>query len=894
MDPHERSSFINRMTFWWFTGTIIKGYKQPLVEQDCYQMINENSTKTILKTFDQKMKSIRDEKIIQQIQHDEDVRTEYQRPEQDRRSVKVNIALLVLRIYWKEFLLVAVLKLIASVLTFGNPIVLDKLITFMSSTDVNLPVWHGYFFAALMFIFPMFESMFNGQYEYYMNVLSLKVRTCTTALIYQKALKLSTYGRKDYSTGEIVNIMSVDSQKLIDFIGYVNMVWSAPLQLVIATVLLWNQVNWAAIAGISFLFLMIPFNVYISARIRTNQIKVMKEKDKRTKLMNEILNGMKVLKLYAWENSFRSMIEGFRNVECDQLYKIAYLSGSMFFAFAAAPFLVGLITFMTYVLMGNVLDPNKAFVSLSLINLIRLPMGLFPMLLSMGAMALVSIKRMNKYFNAEEIDIYAINAMQDQQCAVKIKNVDFTWDREDSATLTNINLEIPHGKLVAVVGRVGSGKSSLLSGILGDMEKLNGTINVDGKIAYVPQQAWIQNATLRKNIIFTNPYDEQKYRNIIKECCLQPDVKMLQDGDLTEIGERGINVSGGQKQRISIARAVYADANIYLLDDPLSAVDSHVGKALFDNVISNKGLLKNKTRILTTHRITVLSDCDEIIVMSDDGQIKQRGTMDELLEKDADFANLMSEYCDIDSDKENLDEEEKEILRSIKEKVFERTSSRRDSGSQESNKFSRNDSVNQSGRTSLRQRKVSRMDSRLESSARDRTILPSSTKVPSKLIQEEKSETGAVKWKVYTKYLGTIGVGLVAIILIGMIASNGFQMASGLWLSAWANDGLNPALFNDTSLRDMRLIGYAGFGLGEIFTSLSSTLILQVACIKASKALHNEMLRSIMASPMQFFGKKMNIVLSKYSFLSNILPFLLLATRYHTNWPYTESFHKGH
>ena len=177
---------MNRLTFWWFTETIVKGYKRPLVEQDCYQMIPENSTKNILRTFEEKMKNIRDEKIIHQIEQEANGSESYQRPESDRHNVDINIAFVIFRIYWREIIFIATLKLIASCLTFGNPLVLDKLITFMSSKDPNLPVWHGYFFAALMFIFPMFESMFNGQYEYYINILSLQVRTCLTSLIYNK------------------------------------------------------------------------------------------------------------------------------------------------------------------------------------------------------------------------------------------------------------------------------------------------------------------------------------------------------------------------------------------------------------------------------------------------------------------------------------------------------------------------------------------------------------------------------------------------------------------------------------------------------------------------------------------------------------------------------------
>lgn len=181
----------------------------------------------------------------------------------------------------------------------------------------------------------------------------------------------------------------------------------------------------------------------------------------------------------------------------------------------------------------------------------------------------MSVSRINAFLNSEELEEDAVKYMSDVENAIRVKNGTFKWERNGSALLKNINLNVPHGKLIAVVGSVGSGKSSLLSAILGDMEKISGSVNIDGKVAYVPQQAWVQNQTLRKNITFASPYNEKRYRQVVRCCCLEPDISMLAGGDQTEIGEKGINVSGGQKQRISLARAVYSNANIYLLDDPL-------------------------------------------------------------------------------------------------------------------------------------------------------------------------------------------------------------------------------------------------------------------------------------------------------------------------------------
>ena len=488
---------------------------------------------------------------------------------------------------------------------------------------------------------------------------------------------------------------------------------------------------------------------------------------------------------------------------------------------------------------------------------------------------MVAIKRINKYLNSEEIDEDAIRYLPDQENAIRVRNGTFTWTRDGTATLKNIDLEIPHGKLVALVGSVGSGKSSLLSGILGDMEKTSGKVNVDGRVAFVPQQAWIQNATLRKNVTFTNQFDERKYRKVIKECCMEPDISILADGDQTEIGERGINLSGGQKQRISLARAVYSEAQIYLLDDPLSAVDAHVGKALFDNVISNRGMLRNTTRLLATHRISVLNDVDEIIVLKD-GVISERGTMDRLIEQKGDFAEFVAEYLTenmYDTDGEENDLEDSQLMKSLAEKVrpiLQRTESRRSQTSSSIRSISeRSDELR---RSSSMQRSISvRRRQGLSSNVQRQTskdVKPIGVVKPKpangkagKLITEESSQTGSVKLKVYARYFQTIGYVISFTILFAMIAANVFQILSSLLLSEWSNDGLDPIKANDTHLRNQRLTGYAGYGFGEIFSSLFSTILLNIACIRASKMLHNDMLGSILFAPMSFFGKNFRFLI---------------------------------
>ncbi|KAK8759790.1 hypothetical protein V5799_028948 [Amblyomma americanum] len=371
----------------------------------------------------------------------------------------------------------------------------------------------------------------------------------------------------------------------------------------------------------------------------------MKHKDKRIKLMNEVLGGMKVLKMYAWEPSFQEHVEHIRDREVRNLRRMAYVSGVLSFLWTSTPFLVSVTSFMTYVLISdqNLLDPQRAFVSLTLFNILRFPLSILPMLISMLVQARVSVKRINKYLGHEELDEYVTHEKDDVNTPIRMHNGSFAWTKDEKPVLSEVNVKVSKGTLVAIVGQLGAGKSSLLSTLLGDMERIDGTVNVQGSVAYVAQEAWIQSGTVRDNILFRRKMEWGRYNSTLHQCALQADLDILPGGDLTEIGGKGINISGGQKQRVSLARAVYSDADIYLLDDPLSAVDSHVSKHIFDHVIGPKGVLKDKTRLLVTHCISYLPQVDQIIVLRD-GRIEEQGTYQELLECKGALAELLLQF----------------------------------------------------------------------------------------------------------------------------------------------------------------------------------------------------------------------------------------------------------
>lgn len=397
--------------------------------------------------------------------------------------------------------------------------------------------------------------------------------------------------------------------------------------------------------------------------------------------------------------------------------------------------------------------------------------------------------------------------------AIIVENGTFSWG-DDETTLRNIDMRVETGNLVAVVGTVGSGKSSLISALLGEMEKVSGRVNTIGSIAYVSQQAWIQNCTLQENILFGKPLDQKLYDKVIAACALKPDIDMLPGGDQTEIGEKGINLSGGQKQRVSLARAVYNNADIYFMDDPLSAVDAHVGKHIFEEVIGPNGILSGKTRILVTHGITFLPQVDNIFVLKD-GEISESGSYEALMNKKGAFADFLIQHLsEINPEKEDLDDlklqlettlgADTEIIEKLEQAIFRRSESTSETGSL-------NGSISQpTSETNALMRRRSSSKSASTVELKDTPTPPAKEK--DKLIEQEKSEVGSVKWDVYKHYLKSIGLTLSGVTIVLNLVFQGFSIGSNIWLSRWAGD---KNAGNDTSVRDMYLGVYGAFGAGQ-------------------------------------------------------------------------------
>ncbi|KAJ8982895.1 hypothetical protein NQ317_004325 [Molorchus minor] len=431
-----------------------------------------------------------------------------------------------------------------------------------------------------------------------------------------------------------------------------------------------------------------------------------------------------------------------------------------------------------------------------------------------------------------------------------MENGTFSWGEEP--TLHDINIRVKKRSLTAIVGSVGSGKSSLLSAFLGEMDKISGRVNTVGSIAYVSQQAWIQNATLKDNILFGKKFDKLLYEKVIEACALKPDFDMLPGGDETEIGEKGINLSGGQKQRVSVARAVYSNADVYFLDDPLSAVDSHVGKHIFDKVIGPKGMLKDKTKVLVTHGITYLPQTENIVVIKD-GRVSEQGTYQELLERKGAFAEFLLQHITEDIEApEVLDELQDQLAGTALSEEVTRRISRQRSRLSESHSETGSERM-QNG--SLQRQKST--DSTDKSILRHRTSSVEDIKDDKKLgklIEIEKSETGGVQWAVYKHYLKSIGIFLTFATVFLNFIFQAFSIGSNVWLGVWADD--RDLIVNgttDTAKQDMYLGVYGALGIGQVMCSVLANIIFAKATLDGAVIIHKLLLSNVIKLPSAFF-----------------------------------------
>lgn len=864
--PETRASFFSSVTFWWLTPLMVLGHSRPLMEEDLWELKQDDKANFASGRF----------------QHEWEAEVKRKRRSEDRNRAG-SLLKVCARAFGGPFFFAAVFKLGQDLLGFVQPNLLGSLMDFIANPAEP---WQGYLIASTMFLAGVLQTAFLHQYFHRCYETGMRMRAGIVTAIYQKALQLSSASRQRYNTGEIVNMMSVDAQRFMDLTTYLHILWSGPLQICLALFFLYSTLGPSIFAGVGVMLLSIPAQALLATRERKLQKGLMGVKDKRMKMMDQVLAGMKNIKLYGWSVPMLGKILQIRETELSALKRLGVLSSIQMLTYSLTPFLVALVTFATYLATSNIpLTAKSAFVAISLFNQLQFPLMMFPYVISSTIEASVAIRRVHTYLISEEIDPNAVITAENgassstsltdletsnapkTKLAVHIKDGDFKWSPEEPRlVLRSINFIAQKGSLHAVIGRVGSGKTSLLSCLLGEMYKMPGSGDVVriGKVAYVPQQAWIINASLKDNVVFGSPYNEEWYREVIDACCLTQDIQMLPGGDTTEIGERGINLSGGQKQRVSLARAVYSRADVYILDDTLSAVDAHVGKRIFTNVLGSAGLLSRTTRIFATHAIQYLSQCDAIHMLRE-GSVVEEGSFRECMARRADIYALVQDYAANQED-ENAESKDSQ---DANEKLDRAVSD--DHGNAESN--SANSLSSDSTRTPPEQQPpVSAL-----SSPTEKTPLMKNQKTPvesprdsarstptnasnekdngksTKLMTTEERTTGQVQWSVYKTYAESCSFVIVMGVIAASIAGQGLQIGSNMWVRSWSE--ASDASDTTERSRAMYFIGvYGAIGFGSAFLIGTQNVLTKVFCaIISARTLHEKMLQRIMRAPMAFF-----------------------------------------
>ncbi|CAN8003961.1 unnamed protein product [Ixodes hexagonus] len=707
------------------------------------------------------------------------------------------------KVYRKPVVIACVLATLRAVLKTVPPLLLHLLMGYMGGND---PTWKGILYAFGIVSANFGSGLLSVHIDRIVKFTGLNIKTVMVAAVYRKTLRLSSVSQRDYAMGKLVNLISVDADRLFKLSLNFGYVASGVPLILIAVVILWQFLGAACLAGLAVLLIIIPAMALVIRIGDKYQVDQMKLKDKRLNTVAEMLSSVKFLKLFAWENIFISKCTFLRLEEAGLLKKYSYLTALSFLLLTCSSAMVSLTSFVAYLLIsdGHILDPRTAFVSLTLFNHMQFPMFIIPDFISSVVQTRASMTRIQKFLLSPEVDDCSVGRRLNEGDAVLLKRVTASWTKDRVPVLRNINLAVKTGQLIAVVGPVGSGKSSLLSMLLGNLQVYSGSVDCIDGVAYAPQCPWIQNKTIRGNVIFTSTYDAELYDMVLKACCLERDLEMLPGGDLTEIGERGINLSGGQKQRVSLARAAYQKKDLYLFDDPLSAVDAHVGASIFKNLIGPRGMLKETTRILVTHNLSVLNEVDNIVVIQE-GSVVECGTFQDLKREGSVLSELLNNFSNI----------------------------------------AHISTKNQSDVTATNEHNGLGEGTRLV-----------------KLVDEETIEEGSISLQIYRTFIRQSGPLLIFVILFYAIYT-AIGVFVGIWLSEWTNDSLYHDSTSALSLRTYRIEVYILLSVLQAVVNFLTVIMLWKVALSTSTTLHQLMLNGVMRAPMSFFdtipsGRLMN------------------------------------
>ncbi|XP_036687849.1 multidrug resistance-associated protein 4 isoform X2 [Balaenoptera musculus] len=816
----------------WLNPLFKIGHKRRLEEDDMYSVLPEDRSKHL----GEELQGYWDQEVL--------------RAEKATREPSLTKA--IIKCYWKSYLVLGIFTLIEESTRVVQPIILGKIIGYFENynpTD-SAALYEAYGYAGVLSACTLVLAILHHLYFYHVQCAGMRLRVAMCHMIYRKALRLSNLAMGKTTTGQIVNLLSNDVNRFDQVTIFLHFLWAGPLQAIIVTILLWMEVGISCLAGMAVLIILLPLQSCIGKLFSSLRSKTAAFTDTRIRTMNEVITGIRIIKMYGWEKSFADLITSLRRKEISKILRSSYLRGMNLASFFVASKIIVFVTFTTYVLLGNVITASRVFVAVTLYGAVRLTVTLFfPSAVEKVSEAVVSIRRIKNFLLLDEITQCNPQLPSGGKMIVDVQDFTAFWDKaSETPTLQGLSFTVRPGELLAVVGPVGAGKSSLLSAVLGELPPSQGLVNVHGRIAYVSQQPWVFSGTVRSNILFGKKYEKERYEKVIKACALKKDLQVLEDGDLTVIGDRGTTLSGGQKARVNLARAVYQDADIYLLDDPLSAVDAEVSRHLFELCICQA--LYQKITILVTHQLQYLKAASQILILKD-GEMMQKGTYTEFLKSGIDFGSILK--------KENEETEPSTVpgTPTLRNRTFS-----------ESSVWSQ-----QSSRPSLKDAAPEDQD----------------TENIQVTLSEESRLEGKVGFKAYRNYFTAGAHWCIIIFLIPVnIAAQVAYVLQDWWLSYWANEqsALNVTVNgqgNVTEKLDLYwYLGiYSGLTVSAVLFGIARSLLVFYVLVSSSQTLHNQMFESILRAPVLFFDRNpIGRILNRFSkdigHMDDLLPLTFL------------------
>ncbi|XP_053698234.1 probable multidrug resistance-associated protein lethal(2)03659 [Sabethes cyaneus] len=812
--PILKASLLSRLTFWWLWDLFRAGERKAITEDSLYATVPNLKSQPLWERIDRLWRD-------------------------ELKRARPSLVRAIFRAYGKTVIVWAfLLSIVETAIRLGQPYLLGLVVSYFTQGQTEISKREACYYAAGVILCSLIPPFTFNPYYLLMFRLGTSTRISCSCLIYNKLLKLTkSVAANDGLTGKIMNLLSSDVGILDDTFYTLHDLWKPLLECVLVGFLIYRELGSAGLLGMILILSVIPLQAWNSNRAAACAEKASKRTDSRVRFMNEIIQGIQVIKMYAWESSFAKLVRNIRRKEIDAIRGEAYVNGTTM-AFNVLSHVAVFVSLVSFSYGGNAITARKVFTAIGYFDTLKESMLFFlPMAITTSIRGFVSAKRIQEFLlmpegkmksaevafdhggEKEEVEtLLTTGRIVDVNSANKgvfLDGVTAHWtvnEEESNVGVTAVSTSVERGKLCVVIGPVGSGKSSLLQVILGELQVDEGSVQVNGTLSYAAQEPWLFEDSIRNNILFTEEYDERRYLEVVRICALERDFQLWPHGDQTIVGERGISLSGGQKARVNLARAVYRKSDIYLLDDPLSAVDSHVGKHIYEMCI--RDFLADKVCILVTHQLQYLKNVEHVILMQN-GLVENQGTFRQISKNNLDaILTLTPDECS-------------------SENKFDR----------EFQKFTAH-----SEQMNLGQRKQ-------ES-------------------EKENQEQGTVNMSVYMTYIRAIDsfgltLGLLMVMVLALVALSSVDYFIAMWVNweesvalqvsapepAHHNVSLDVQIeINHSEARQHYILTYVILVVLYVYLVFQRTFSFYNVCLRISMNLHDRMFRGITRATMQFFN----------------------------------------